>query len=504
MADDDMIVRLFLKDVMPWQEYGFEVVGLARDGEEALELSRTLAPDLILTDISMPRMDGVELTRCLREEGYDGTIVALSCHEDFAMVKDAMKYGADEYLLKNHLNGEAPGEMMQVLRFKLQERRSTRSRREQLQSLAQVGRKSLRRDFLQKILVGSPEPEELEELLQEAGLQGKFRRCAVLMFQPLDADDGQRQSFFEFCDQQVQERKLEGTVLTHQVYVVLVDLTEIASASSSMELLGSIQHTIAHFAEQYLAIELVSAQSAVHHGANALPRALRQAYPLLQYGFYTGGLFVSGRTPELSEQLPEEAERFLQSLPALLRSDAGKELSQQFEQSLSAIAEKQVRPGVVLQWLRRCDQTAMVIRDEHFYAGLERLDQYRGCCEDYEQRRKEIQEEAIPEQLSSAVHASILFIRGHCTEPIGLGHVARHVGLTPSYLSALFKREVGIGFSEFLLRERLKRVCAQLQTSKDTIAAISQRNGFPDYQHFCKTFKKHLGVTPAAYRRGER
>ena len=78
LVDDDMIVRMFLKDVVRWEQYGFSVCGAARDGEEALALCEAHSPDLILTDVSMPQMDGIELIRRLRHNGYDGVIIVLS------------------------------------------------------------------------------------------------------------------------------------------------------------------------------------------------------------------------------------------------------------------------------------------------------------------------------------------------------------------------------------------------------------------------------------------
>ena len=104
LADDDTIVRLYLTDIVNWKQYDMEVVGAARDGMEALEMIRRMEPDIVLTDISMPKMDGVQLIRQIRSEGFDGVIDVLSCHDDFDLVKNAMKEGADDYLLKNHLN----------------------------------------------------------------------------------------------------------------------------------------------------------------------------------------------------------------------------------------------------------------------------------------------------------------------------------------------------------------------------------------------------------------
>ena len=104
IVDDDMIVRMYLRDIIRWESYGFTVIGLARDGEEALEIVHREQPDVILTDISMPRMNGIELIAHLRRENYDGVIDVLSCHDDFELVKSAMQRGADDYLLKNYLH----------------------------------------------------------------------------------------------------------------------------------------------------------------------------------------------------------------------------------------------------------------------------------------------------------------------------------------------------------------------------------------------------------------
>lgn len=143
LVDDDLIVRMFLKDTLEWSKFGFEVAGDARDGEEALELAGRLKPDLILTDISMPRMDGIELIRRLRAGGYDGVLVALSCHDDFELVKSALQSGADEYLLKNHINEDSMCEMMQNIRSQVDERRKTMDDRRQLQALAREGKKAV-------------------------------------------------------------------------------------------------------------------------------------------------------------------------------------------------------------------------------------------------------------------------------------------------------------------------------------------------------------------------
>ena len=87
LVDDDALVRMFLRQIIPWEEEGYTIAGDARDGEEALEMAAQFSPDLVVSDVSMPTLDGVELVRRLRGRQFPGGIIMLSCHDDFEYVK---------------------------------------------------------------------------------------------------------------------------------------------------------------------------------------------------------------------------------------------------------------------------------------------------------------------------------------------------------------------------------------------------------------------------------
>ena len=101
LADDDFLVRSYLKMLSSWEKAGFEITADVRDGEEALEVLDREKIDLVVTDIAMPLMDGIELIREIRRKYPDIYVIVLSCHDEFEYVKKAMKEGADEYVLKN-------------------------------------------------------------------------------------------------------------------------------------------------------------------------------------------------------------------------------------------------------------------------------------------------------------------------------------------------------------------------------------------------------------------
>ncbi|WP_339269393.1 response regulator [Paenibacillus sp. FSL W8-0187] len=100
LVEDEVFVRESVREIIAWEELGFKVAGEAGNGAEALEMIRSNPPDLVLTDIVMPEMDGVELLRRTREEGYASRFVMLTCMSDFEYVRQAMEYGASNYILK--------------------------------------------------------------------------------------------------------------------------------------------------------------------------------------------------------------------------------------------------------------------------------------------------------------------------------------------------------------------------------------------------------------------
>lgn len=100
IVDDEFLVRIGIRETIPWGEHGFLIAGEAENGEEGLELAKRIQPDIIITDIRMPNMDGLEFMSRLKEEGIDAKVIVLSGYDEFDYAREALKYGALAYLLK--------------------------------------------------------------------------------------------------------------------------------------------------------------------------------------------------------------------------------------------------------------------------------------------------------------------------------------------------------------------------------------------------------------------
>ena len=113
IADDEPLVRAGIKTVLPWNMYGFDVISEAADGKEAYEKILKLKPDILITDIKMPGMDGITLLKRLKQEKISIQSLVLSCFDEFELVREAMKYGAHDYIRKLSID---PAKLLEVLK----------------------------------------------------------------------------------------------------------------------------------------------------------------------------------------------------------------------------------------------------------------------------------------------------------------------------------------------------------------------------------------------------
>lgn len=147
IADDEYLVRLRIKETIDWQQYGVEIIGEAADGEEALNLALQFKPDILITDMRMPFIDGMELMKKIRENQLESRIIVLSGYNDFDYARSAVDYGADAYLLKP-IDNKHLIEAVQKIMEKIKREKSTTQYMEKLKNEMSSIKKQLLRDLL--------------------------------------------------------------------------------------------------------------------------------------------------------------------------------------------------------------------------------------------------------------------------------------------------------------------------------------------------------------------
>ncbi|MGN1378460.1 MAG: response regulator [Dorea sp.] len=517
IVDDDFLVRAYLKQLGAWEKAGYEIVADLRDGEEALKAAEELGPDLIITDISMPLMDGIELIRRIREQNQSVYIIVLSCHDDFEYVKEAMKLGADEYVLKNSLNEDSLYEMLENTGRHMESRRAKYQETDRSKRLMEMGRHALKYHYFNGLLTGSFTEVEREEKKREAGIRASYINSAVIsMCVPEWGNLKYRCSQVEleqfgqrFLQKLLKELKireedadsLECVYLGEGVFCCFIDLSDLRRSSVMKQRLTSVAATCFRCCKEETILMEVGVSN-ICFGEEGIRQAYQQAREMLKLGFYMDGtILYYEESPESEKVLPEEAKDFLEDARMLADRQEYDAFCRRFACVKESFERRYTDYRLVIRWIRELDQKLLVERSQEEYAGICKIGQLSDLCEDYHQKLFLEKRKILPEGISPAVRKVVDYLHTHYKEQIGLSDAAEAAGLNSAYLSYLFKQEMGTGFSGYLLDLRLECAKKLLAGTNDKVKDVAAGSGFNDYHYFSKAFKKQVGVSPADYRR---
>ena len=507
IADDDFLVRMYLRQLLPWNEYGIDVAGDVSNGREALDLIQTSGADLLLTDICMPVMDGLGLIKSLHEQGYAGHILVLSCHDDFAYVKEAMQLGIDDYLLKNDLTPEA----MQDFLKKHMKTDSTTQAPETSGGIKKPASLDWTKLFLEK----SP---SLRSAIETAGLPQALRMAIPMRLalrgwkkrrEMLDSQDiaAFSQTFDEVC--QTAARK--ASAITHSpmiklwaipadecaAWALIIDCSALAKDTAALHIAQVLSRELSSLIQQYFDLISIIYIGAIQHSWPALSDSWETLAALSGDEFYREGGYLSASSAsppalEVPQSLQMTGDMLIRSI--LKDDSAWQQQKEGFEQEL---VTAHLAIPVLIDWLSVLTQSL----NEPWTPPTEgAFPETIGAFLDIWSAYLDAQRTEVTKHPLS-VRQALLFINEHYRENISLGQVAEYVHLSPAYFSTIFKRYLGQGFSEYLALRRLSAVRGRLVSGTERIKDIAESEGFTDYQYFCRLFKRVVGVSPSVYRK---
>lgn len=543
LADDDFLVRSYLKMLSSWEKAGFEITADVRDGEEALEVLDREKIDLVVTDIAMPLMDGIELIREIRRKYPDIYVIVLSCHDEFEYVKKAMKEGADEYVLKNTLNEESLYTVLEAAEEHIRqskEEAGVKDQKQQTQEHAdtkkdpeednnadadgktgeksdQTGNMNEKFLFFNQILAGTLSGEEREEKRIRAGIRGKYKNSAVIVIKreeteytedPLEEARKEQYSleFYRRMQEKLQSRPGESETEKEMIYLgngtycCFLDLSdEYKSSVMYQHLTGTASACYKICAEEEEAYKIGVSNICI--GADALRQAYQQARMMIKNSFYEkDGIAYYEADRAMGKELPREAEALLEEAELLRKKSEKDKFLLMAGTVIQAFKKERCDSQLVRQWFQKLEHKLQVDgtrANQHFgYIG-----EVKKELEHLAEQAFECGESDIPEDLSQAVKIAVDYAARHYREAVGLGDAAEAAGVNSTYLSYLFSQEMGIGFANYLLNLRMEHARKLLRETNLKMWQVAEESGFNDYHYFSKVFKKAEGMSPAQYRK---
>lgn len=525
IVEDEMLVRIGLKNSVDWAKFNMEVVADLPDGQAAWEHYQREKPDVVITDIRMPKMDGMQLIEQIRNQDKSTRIVVLSCLEEFELARKAMGLGVSNYILKLTMTEPEIEGVLSALKEELQQQEGRPAAAEGTplasRDLDLVKEKMLK-DFL---FYGILSPAEFQSFVSRSGLKLSPARLVACLME-VDHIQQVKRKFKDEHGHLIKMTMLnilseitsvhkrgEAFYIDETRYLLLLHYDDVHSEQAIAQDTTAILHHIQEVMQTYFSGSVSFGMSGVQSGYKALPRMYADAERALARKFWTGSGHIftgeeKGEWTALRVQLEEL--RACTPIKAMLLPAKQKEFERYIEHLASAIGDNRRTVETVVyqfvQWVStqayedNQSEKALLL---NITEQLEECDSLPDMLKQVQTFLSELAEEAHHRlHMSDEVSKALQYMKRHYHENISLQTVADHVNLSFSYLSNLFKKELQITFVDYLNRYRIERAKELLISTQMKSYDIAVQVGFsPEYTYFSKVFKKMTGLNPNEFRR---
>lgn len=525
ICEDESIVREGLRDMIPWEKYGFEFVGDAPDGEMALPMIRKLCPDVLITDITMPFMDGLSLSKTVLQELPNLKIIVISGYSDFEYARKAIELGVEQYLLKPITKADMIA-TLEGIRKKIAEENDQKDYLRQYEQEFKKFERMSHRAFFEKLVEGSMSVSEIYEEANKLHLNLLANGYNIVIFSIRDL-----QSTYTDDAAKVTESLL-NQFLRYPDYILFR-----CNLLSYAVLIKGDDESLPRLADK--CVEMIrqhceeTSSSLDWHVAVGMPTnrlsGLSSCYADANRAFAYRHLFPRKHV-FTSEQIQKET--FMPNDAEIQKIDAGKfdpmiiryfvqtgttneveTFTKEYIASLDGSEKSLLFRYYLLVSIRVNVELALKeteVDAEEMSRCLPTFDA-NDSAEDVGDYLRNVLNVAIKLRDAEAqkrgndiIDHAVNYINEHYTdEDISLDSVAEAINISSNYFSALFSHKVGLSFVEYITRKRMARAKQLLRNTSKKSGEIAGEIGYKDPRYFSFVFKKNQGCTPSQYRNGE-
>ncbi len=523
IADDEKWVRTTVKTLIPFQQLGISLACEASNGIEALELCRQHEPDILVTDIMMPGLNGLELIREVRQLLPDLKIVIISGYNDFEYAKTAMKFGVTDYLLKP-VDEEELHQVLERIRTELGEK-------ERLSKVMEAGEEQVKKAipvmceaFLNELITrNSMTVEKIKSELKKYNIEMPNSIYTICVTAP--DKDPENEVIRNNSDRY---RMLVKRIIKRYTGAVTFGLTQdrnvlvsIINSSNSRAGIEKAFKICNMILTKKLNFSISMGISIPAQQPGMLPDIYAKACEALETRFWEGCRTLAAyRTGLLTDDrlltLPEET---LNKITLNLKLSNMQTAVSYIEGVCNSMKnQRNMKPEIAREFFWQFLQSIILmlniqlpfIHNETMVTGEHPYERIKGtlfigsleaCIKELLQKIFNFYHVKNPLDNNSLVENAKMIIEKNFAGDISLEQVAKHVHLSPAYLSELFKKETGMSFIDYKTIVRIEHAKKLLCTPSMNINEISGKVGYSDPKYFSKLFKKITGKTIFEYRK---
>ena len=528
LVEDEIIIREAIHKMIPWAEYGFELIGEAKDGEMALPLIKKSKPDVLITDIKMPFMDGLTLSRLVKKDLPNTKIIIISGYDDFDYARQAITLGIEQYLLKPISKDEFL-EVLEGIRSKYKKENEQKLYYQKFENEIKAYEKNAQRDFFELLVSEDVDLQRIYEQADRLQIDIMAQCYNLVLFEIGAKSDYQNVGDRYSNDAADVQNKIDEFFINNRSYqlfrnqqfnyAVLIkgDENEIGQITAEcIEFLKTTfeqNGTLEWFVCAGKSVERLSMMSECYKEAM---KSFAYRYLGYRYVFSYENIEKTEKDEDMNLQnidmnavkqeiiynflfnaLDEEVDSFVKNYLQMIGGEAMR--SKMFQQyillnlhfCLTSFAEKLGYDKTEI------DDSLKFIVDERIKS-TEDLEKIIGSI-----LRKGIRlrEERSKGRNQSVIRTALQYMEENFTDDsLTLNRVAGVANVSANHFSALFSQEMGQTFIEYLTQLRMNRAKEQLRCTDMRSGEIALEVGYKDPHYFSFLFKKTQGCTPSEYR----
>lgn len=527
LVDDEEEVRTGIIEKVDWESLGFQIIADAENGEDALEKIENLEPDILITDIRMPYMDGLQLIEKVKKRFPSVKNIIFSGFNEFDYAKEAIRLGVTQYILKP-VNMEELKELLSKLKEMLDKEIEAGRDIDMLRQNYQASFPALRQQFLNHLVSGKANPEETEEKLQRYDidiLDADARQVAVVDIEneniatkSIEIDKELIPIFVRnFIEEKLKVlyRCCIFNALSDMRFIIICALNKEQNEGEFSDMLRDICRE----SRRMLGIELTIGIGSGYPELARLETSYNEALNAIGYKHIVGTgdtVYINDVEPVISATLKlgeKEEKDFIYAIKfgskeevaaicenIIEKLDSAKVHSRQYQAyMLSAI---NILVQIMQQYeikLEMMDASAAdyldllnIIKHTDFFSAW-----FRDACLKLHQYLREKRENTT----KSIIEEAKLYISENFTNPdLSLEMICKHLHMSTAYFSTIFKKETKQTYVTYLTDLRMNMALELLNTTDKKTYIISEEVGYPEQNYFSYVFKKKFGISPTKYR----
>lgn len=527
IADDEENIRMGIAEGFDWQELGLEVAALASDGKEALELAFIHHPRIILLDINMPRMSGLEFMK-LSKDRLPGTVfIILSGYDEFEYAQEAIQLGVSEYLLKPI----SPRELSEALEKAIERVREYDAQADFIQGLENNIKEFMplmREKLVSDLLHQRYSPTDIDQRMAYTGIRFPSSKFAVFIIEleqflsPSGSEEANRQlSLFavrNVCDEVLNRNHWGLSVIALDSTLEVLVSFDPASLSDLKEAHLRLASDVKNSIKRYLNLSVSIGIGNVYSGVHQIHYSCKEALSAVQLSAVLGKEKLVDAA-SMDRSLPENAigysyEKELQWGQYLRNGDERvfevlDDLFASFESDSSdrTYGLMKITTRQLLLSASKIFSALHLTLDGTGYDDLyDKLHSFQDSGRLRQQFRifVELCLDRINRSKSTSYRKEIEQVQRYIEERFGqdisLQDLSAEVYMNTNYLCTLFKSEVGETIHQYIIRIRMEKAKELLQQSDLKIFEISEKVGYNNTSHFSQAFKKYTGISPVDFK----